>query len=252
VPAVLTRRAFLLSSASLSVGCALHRASVDGGMPASVRGPSVGQSWRYAKIGILSGRLADSQVDQIAAVDGSVRIDSRSEPFANAPKKSWGRRVLSSYVARENPVGPLPGEVQEPWGNVLVDPHWSEVQTYEMPIPLWPQELRPGWSSRFFTKYTTRSHDDGLSWDQTMSAHAWEVVSVPAGKFTALRYTNVIDFTDVDGSRSACRRKETLWFAPEVGRFVIRESGGSYYLTNSADDTPHTESSYRWELQSYT
>jgi hypothetical protein len=246
-----TRRAFLLSSASLSVGCVSHRAAIGPEPAASVRAPVVGQSWRYAKIGTLSGRLVDDQVDRIATSDGMVRIDSRSEPATDAPKSSWGKRVLSGYVVRDNPVGPLPGEVQEPWGSVRVDPHWSEVQTYETPIPLWPTELRAGWSSRFYTKYTTPSHDTGLSWDQTMSAHAWETVSVPAGRFTALRYTNLIDFAGADGTRSACRRKETLWFAPEVGRFVIRESSGTYYLTNSADDTLYEESSYRWELLSY-
>jgi hypothetical protein len=246
-----TRRAFLLSSASFSMGCALHRAGVATQPAASVRPPSVGQSWRYAKVAVLSRRLVDNQVDQIAAVDRAVHIDSRSEPPTGGPKKSWGRRLLSSYVVHDNPLGPLPGEIQEPWGSVLVDPHWPEVQMYDTPIPLWPTELRPGWSSRFFAKYTTPKIDVGLSWDQTMTARAWETVSVAAGRFTALRFTNVIDFTDADDTRTACRRKETLWFAPEVGRWVIRESSGTYYLTNSADDTQYEESSYRWELLSY-
>jgi hypothetical protein len=245
-----TRRAFLLSSASFSVGCALHRAGI-APAPASVRAPSVGQSWRYAKVGTYSGRVVENQVDQIAAVDGTVHIDSHSEA-ATGPKKSWARRLLSSYAVHENPLGPLPGEIQEPWGQVLVDPHWSEVQLYETAIPLWPTELEPGWSSRFFTKYTTPTNDVPVAWDQTMTAHAWESVHVPAGRFTALRFTNLIDFADGEGLRTACQRKETLWFAPEVGRWVIRESGGTYYLTNSSDDSQHTESSYRWELLDYT
>jgi hypothetical protein len=246
-----TRRAFLISSASFSVACTLHR-GVAAPPSASVRPPSVGQSWRYAKVGSYSGRVVDDQVDQIGAIGSSVRIDSHSEPATSASKKSWPRRLLSSYAVHENPVGPLPGEIQEPWGNVLVDPHWSEVQMYETPIPLWPTELRAGWSSRFFTKYTTPTNDVGVAWDQTMTAHGWEAVKVPAGRFTALRFTNLIDFADADGMRTACQRKETLWFAPEVGRFVIRESGGTYYLNNSSDDSQHEESSYRWELLSYT
>jgi hypothetical protein len=246
-----TRRIFLLSSASLYVGCALRRS---GAAPqaVSVRAPSVGQSWRYAKVAGLSGRLLDNQIDQVAAVDDMVHIDSRSEAAQGGPKKSWGRRWLSNYAARDNPIGPLPSEVQRPWGSVLIDPHWSEVQAYETPIPLWPTELRPGWSSRFYTKYTTPTQDTGLWWDQTMTAHAWESVSVPAGRFTVLRFTNMIDFVDTDGARTSCRRQETLWFAPEVGRWVIRESGGTYYLTNSADDTRHEENRYRWELVSYS
>jgi hypothetical protein len=247
-----SRRIFLLSSASACVGCALNRSGAAPPSGATVRGPSVGQSWRYAKLNSYSNRLIDNQTDRIAAVDGSVHIDSHSKPAAELAKKSWARRWLSGYVAHDNPLGPLPAEVQQPWGSVLVDPHWPQVQLYDTPIPLWPTELRAGWSGRFSTKYTTPSHDAGLTWDQTMTAHGWETVSVPAGRFTALRFTNLIDFTDVDGARSGCRRKESLWFAPEIGRWVIRESSGTYYLDNSADDTPHEESSYRWELISYT
>jgi hypothetical protein len=217
-----------------------------------VRQASVGQSWRYAKLNGYSGKLIDDQVDEVAAVGTTVHIDSRSEAGGTSAKKSWGQRWLSKYVGHDKPPGPLPSEIQEPWGEVLVDPHWEEVQVYETPIPLWPTQLRPGWSSRFNTKYKTPEHEAGFWWDQTMSAHGWESVTVPAGRFTALRYTNVIDFADTDGSRTNCVRRETLWFAPEVGRWVIRESGGSYYLTDSVDDTPFEESRYRWELVSYT
>jgi hypothetical protein len=134
----------------------------------------------------------------------------------------------------------------------MVDPHWPQVQLYETPIPLWPTELRPGWSSRFVTKYQTPERAAALWWDQRMTAHAWESVSVPAGRFNALRYTNRIDFSDVDGARTNCSRKETLWFAPEVGRWVARESGGTYYLADSVDDTAFEEDRYRWELIGYT
>ena len=247
-----SRRIFLLSSASACVGCALNRSGAAPPSGASVRGPSVGQSWRYAKLNSYSNRLIDNQTDRIAAVDGSVHIDSHSEPATDLAKKSWARRWLSGYVAHDNPLGPLPGEVQQPWGSVLIDPHWPQVQLYDMPIPLWPTQLRAGWSGRFYTKYATPAHEAGLTWDQTMTAHGWETVSVPAGRFTALRFSNLIDFTDVDGARTGCRRKESLWLAPEVGRWVIRESSGTYYLDNSADDSAHEESSYRWELISYT
>jgi hypothetical protein len=247
-----SRRIFLLSSASACVGCALNRSGPAPPTAASVRGPSVGQSWHYAKLNSYSNRLIDNQTDRIATVDGSVHIDSRSEAATDLAKKSWARRWLSGYAAHDNPLGPLPGEVQQPWGSVLVDPHWPQVQVYDTPIPLWPMQLRAGWSGRFYTKYTTPTHDTGLTWDQTMTAHGWETVSVPAGRFAALRFTNLIDFTDVEGTRTGCRRKESLWFAPEVGRWVVRESSGTYYLDNSADDSAHEESSYRWELISYT
>jgi hypothetical protein len=245
----ITRRLFLLSSAAFPLGCALQRSGIEPAA-ASVRRPSVGQSWRYAKSNGFSRKLIDDQVDQVVAIGDTVRIDARSEAGAAAAKKSWGERWLK--IGHDKPLGPLPSEIQHPWGEVLVDPHWEEVQVYETPIPLWPTQLRAGWSARFNTKYKTPTHDEGRWWDQTMSAHSWESVSVPAGRFTALRYTNVISFSSIDGSRTNCMRKETLWFAPEVGRWVQRESGGSYYMTDSVDDTPFEENSYRWELVAYT
>jgi hypothetical protein len=71
---------------------------------------------------------------------------------------------------------------------------------------------------------------------------------VPAGQFNALRFTNSINFVSGDSMRSDSKRQETLWFAPEVGRWVARESKGSYFAANSANDMPYDENAYRWEL----
>ena len=131
---------------------------------------------------------------------------------------------------------------------ILVDAHWGEVQFYESAIPLWPEQLRPGWQTRVSTSYMTPRSQDPLSWIQTMKAHAWESVTVPAGRFKTLRFTNVINFKDGDISRTDSVRRETLWFAPEVGRWVVRESKGSYYEDNSAADQPYNENGFRWEL----
>ena len=131
---------------------------------------------------------------------------------------------------------------------VLVDPHWGLVQVYETPVPLWPEQLRAGWQTRMSTKYKTPANQEGLAWEQTMKAHAWETVSVPAGRFTALRLTNLINFTSSDVSRTDSVRHETLWFAPEVGRWIARESSGSYYQDDSVVDQPYNENGFRWEL----
>jgi hypothetical protein len=36
-----------------------------------------------------------------------------------------------------------------------------------------------------------------------------------------------------------------------VGRWVVRQSRGSYYLDDSVDDTQAVEGSFRWELLSW-
>lgn len=249
-----TRRFFLLSSAALSVGCATRGTVQRGASAPSVRQPALGQSWHYAQRDFYTHALIDDQIDLISAVDHMVDIDSRSEAAKAANAASpWGTSWLQKYIPRrETPTGPLPSEIQDPWGKILVDPHWSQVQVYETPIPLWPDQLTPGWEKRISTKYKTPSNEQGLPWGQTMTAHEWEIIHVPAGQFKTLRFTNLINFRSADFSRAACQRQETVWFAPEVGRWVARESSGSYYIDDSSVDTPYNEPGFRWELLEWT
>jgi hypothetical protein len=248
-----TRRFFLASSAAWSAGCATHGASSTATLsPApKIRAPAVGQSWRYAKRDLYTHAIVYDEVDRVASIDRYIEIDSSNQASGqeNAAKASWGSALLRRFSGhRQRPAGALPGEIQGPWGMVLVDPHWGKLQVYETPIPLWPAQLRPGWQVRVNTKYKTPDSEGGLRWDQTMKAHGWETITVPAGQFRALRYTNSIDFGCGDFARKDCTRQETLWFASEVGRWVARESSGSYYADDSASDQPFAEGGYRWEL----
>lgn len=246
-----TRRYFLLSSAAWSAGCAVRRSPAEASTSASqVRQPAVGQSWRYSKQDLFTHGLLLDQVDRVASVGATIEIESSSEAITERKGKShWGADALRKYFPHhDTPVGALPGEVQNPWGKIWVDPHWGQVQVYETGIPLWPEQMQPGWETRVSTQYKTPLNQDARPWDQTMKAHTWERISVPAGKFNALRFTNSINFVSGDTMRSDSKRQETLWFAPEVGRWVARESKGSYFAANSANDTPYNENAYRWEL----
>ena len=246
--AQVTRRFFLLSSAALSVGCAARPPSETA---PSARPPVVGQSWRYSKLDLFTEAHLDYQLDRVAAVDRAVEIASSSEAVKaqSSADPNWGTDILQKYaISHEKPPGVLPSEIQEPWGMILADPHWGQVQVYQTPIPLWPAQLQPGWQTHFKTMYKTPTNKNALLWDQTMRARSWESVTVPAGQFKTLRFTNMINFTSSDMMRTVSSRQETLWFAPEVGRWVARESTGSYYQDNSAVDTPYSENSYRWEL----
>jgi hypothetical protein len=251
----LTRRYFLLSAAALPVACALRRPSANAptSNAASIRQPSAGQSWRYAKRDTISGAFVDNQIDTVNTVGTTVSIDSRSEAPTDDKAHAWGLAWLHKNFGEHRPSVSLASEIQEPWGMVLVDPHWSEIQVFEAPIPLWPTELRPGWHAHFNTRYKTPSHDaSGLGWEQTISAHDWETITVPAGQFSALRFTNLINFTSTDFSRTSSMRRESIWFAPQVGRWVARESMGTYFLTDSVSDQPYIETSLRWELLEWT
>jgi len=248
-----TRRFFLLSSAALSAGCTMRRPDADASVASAqnVRQPAVGQSWRYEKRDLYTRAIVDYQVDRVAAIGRTIEIASSNEAAKdeNAAKASWGTGLLRKYVGHhDRPAGALPSEIQDPWGMVLVDPHWNQVQVYETPIALWPTQLRPGWQTHIRTRYKTPTNEDALPWDQTIKAHDWEMITVVAGQFKALRYTNLIKFRSGDVARTDSVRKETLWFAPEVGRWVVRESTGSFYADDSAVDQPYNEAGYRWEL----
>jgi hypothetical protein len=247
---MVTRRFFLLSSAAWSAGCAMRRPTAEAPTSAPIRQPAVGQTWRYSKQDLFTHALLFDQVDRVASVGATIAVDSNSEAITDGNKKShWGAEALRKYFPHhDTPVGALPGEIQNPWGKIWVDPHWSQVQVYETAIPLWPEQMQPGWETRVSTQYKTPQNQDARAWDQTMKAHSWEKISVPAGRFNALRFTNQINFVSGDTMRSDSKRQETLWFAPEVGRWVARESKGSYFAANSAIDTPYNENGYRWEL----
>jgi len=249
----ITRRYFLLSTSALSVGYMARPTWASGqANTATVRPPEVGQSWRYSKHDKVSGASIDTHIDRVSAVGQAIEIESHSETGKDKPaaSPSWGTEWLQKYAAHDKPAGSLAYEVQEPWGMVLIDPHWSLVQAYEKPIPLWPSELRSGWSTIVNTYYKTPESSDALPWQLTMHAHGWESITVPAGHFTALRYTNLIDFrySNVSG-RVAGQRKETIWFAPEIGRWVVRESSGTFYQDVGEE---FNENSYRWELLRWT
>jgi hypothetical protein len=240
-----SRRTFLLS------GLALAAARLQAQPPASaaqVRRPSASQWWRYIQRDGFHGGFRATQVDWIQMTNGTTRIDRHNEaaPASGSPTPSapdW----LEPYRAQPG-AEILPYEIQQPWGSVLVDPHWDIVQIYETPIPLWPRDLRSGGRERFNTRYHTPAESSWLAWQQTMVARGWERIRVPAGEFHALRYTNEIIFTHTDFARYQSLRNETLWLAPEVGRWVARESRGTYYINDSSIAQPFNEDFWRWEL----
>ena len=247
----ISRRVFLLSSIAFPLGCTLAPSLVRGvpapaqNPAASVRGPKAGQWWRYAKRDALTGKLVETQIARITEAGDTITIERQREA-GEERHASWGAK----WLHRDSRTGgeELQAEVQQPWGMILVDPRWDMLQVYRTSIPLWPTELRPGWSSRINTKFKTPLSADENSWQQTMQAHGWEKIRVPAGEFSALRYTNRINFTHADFSRVDSVREETLWLAPEVGRWVSRRTSGTYYIQDSSIDTPFDEGSYHWDL----
>ncbi len=249
-----TRRDFLLLAAAASVGCVARATdrSIQGGNTPVIRSPAVGQSWRYAKHDYFTGKIVDTQIDRVSNIGESIEIESRSETAEGQPiaYPSWGESWWRKYMPADSARSGGRIEIHRPWGMVAVDPHWSELQSYEKAIPIWPSQLRPGWSSVATTNYKVPGSDEVMPWQLSMDAQRWESVTVPAGHFSAFRYFNLINFRfSIFAERTAAQRIERVWFAPEIGRWVARESLGTFHEQLG---TEAKESSYRWELLSWS
>jgi hypothetical protein len=252
--AISTRRDFILFSAAASVGCAASgtKTQAPSGAALIVRPPALGQSWRYAKHDYFTDKIVDTEIDRVSALDNSIVIETHSETAGDKRIRypSWGDSWWHEYMGNDETPARAPIEVQKPWGMIVVDPHWSELQAFKKAMPLWPSQLRPGWSITASTDYKIPDSSEWMPWQLNMRAQGWESVTVPAGHFTALHYYNIIDFRFTGVSeRTAALRQENIWFAPEIGRWVMRESRGIF-----REDVGYEvkESSYRWELLSWT
>jgi hypothetical protein len=228
-----SRRTFIAATAMTPVACSVPL-SYERGTPVAqpqptptVRPPKVGQEWTYVQRNVFDGKTLGLITERVASVGSSIVIERTDE--------NGGR---------------FSDEVQGPWGMVITDPHWERTVIFNPPIPLWPQELLASWSKQTISKYSLAGYpDSSYQWQVYMGAHGWEQINVPAGSFLTLRYQNLINYQSDDGNKVNCIRKETIWFAPSIGRWVARESSGSYMILGVL--VPFLEDSYHWQLTSY-
>ena len=193
-----------------------------------VRAPQVGQEWVYSKKNVFNGKELAIITERVSSV---------------------GDQIAISRTTADG--GQLPSEIQGPWGMISTDPHWSRVISYNPAIPLWPQNLSGNWSKQVNTKYEIAGYSGNFyNWTLYMSSSGWEQITVPAGTFFALRFQNLINFENADPNKVDCIRKETIWFAPQIGRWVARESTGSCRIQGQISVESH-EDSIQWQLLSY-
>lgn len=230
----LSRRTFMASAALAPVACGVPLAYQRGTPVAqpkptpNVRAPQVGQEWTYVKRDVFDGKIRGVITERVASVGSTIVIERRDEEGSQ-----------------------LPSEIQGPWGVVQLDTSWPRLMSFRPPIPLWPEELNSSWSKQFDAKYSLGGYsENAYDWLAYMSVHGWERITVPAGTFLAIRYQNLINFQSDDANKVDCIRKETIWFAPSIGRWVAREASGSYQILGEMG-TPILEGSYQWQLTSF-
>ena len=197
----------------------------------AVRAPVVGQQWVYEVRNYFNGELVDVLTETVVEVGSTVRI-------ARHGQKS----------------GPLPDEIQQPWAMVLQDPHWTPPQRFTKAVPLWPEQFVPGWSGFYRTRYQVVGFpDNDFYWGLNVEAKKWNRVKTLAGDFDALHYINTADYFESDDwFRIASNRRDQVWFAPQIGRWVVRESFGEYLWMGMRGWGESLKEEYlRWELVSW-
>ncbi|QWE09153.1 hypothetical protein [Polynucleobacter ibericus] len=195
-----------------------------------VRPPKVGQEWVYQVRNVFNQAIVDIVTEKVVSVGEQVRI---------------------SRVGIK--AGPLPDEIQTPWGFVIQDPHWSPPQKFMTAIPLWPEQLTVNWKGFYRSRYQVLGYPDGnYYWGINLNSYQWERISVAAGEFLTLRYQNEIPyFESQDVFRVANYREEQIWLSPEVGRWVIRRSYGRYITPGVYWANAYWEDYLEWELISW-
>ncbi len=231
----LTRRQLTLALAALPAGCAfqplspLRSAAAPAPVsPPALRPPALGQRWTYRKYnGFNSAQLA-TEVHEVVALAPRVVIRSRSD--------------ASPAILEEH---------QQPWGRVLRETGWDDVLNYEQAAPLWPADPSPGARSVHRTSYRI-DKDSFRYWiTQHTTVQGWEHVALANGTHLALRIEKFIRIQHRDLSRLETTRRDIVWLAPEIGRWVAREVTGEYLIPDDVGVFRGLEDHHRWELASW-
>lgn len=138
---------------------------------------------------------------------------------------------------------------------VDVEPTYDVTMDFAEPMPILPASLQAGASQTSRTRYTVRGSSGAYRWEQRLRAVQSERITTPAGTFDCLLVRRTIRFEHPDVFRFASTRVDSVWYAPEVNRWVQREWTGDYHHENFLDENggvKRREDWVRWELVSYT
>ncbi len=138
-----------------------------------------------------------------------------------------------------------------PWV-VRQDAVYDFENRYDPPLPLLPALLEPGVNETWQSMVKHDEKDRALRWHVRIEVLGIEPVTVPAGSFDALPVRRTIRFEHPDFFRALSERTDTLWFVPEVRRWVKREWRGQYLQKMRPDAPTLREDWIVWELTRFT
>jgi hypothetical protein len=233
----ITRRGALAVLAALPAACAIQPLpplvtrplkGVAGIRP--LRGPALGQSWTYRKYNGFNSQLLTTVREAVVAAGEVTVID--------------GVDAAGVKVSEER---------HSPWGRLLRDAAWDFPMNLQRSVALWPATLAVGATENIHTHYLLDGGSFRYWLNVVTRARQWEQVDVPAGTFDCLRVERMLRLQHQDITRSETLRRDVIWLAPEVGRWVAREVSGEYLEASGDEDGPSwgKEDRFRWELTAW-
>ncbi|MFT4101614.1 MAG: hypothetical protein QM674_11365 [Burkholderiaceae bacterium] len=167
----------------------------------------VGQRWRYQRINRYNDQSLGIRAHTVTQVDGPLVVVTITDGDG-------------ATIGQER--------YEAPW-RVIDDLGFDMPQHFARPVPRLPAVLRAGARSTLSTTYRVTGNSSSLAWSQWLTAPGWERITVPAGTYDCLRIERRIQFRHDDLFREWPERSETIWYAPAVERWVLREWTGIYY-----------------------
>jgi hypothetical protein len=234
-----SRRQWLASSSSLGLGllasgCAAP-SFIDAPRNASAKPRvAVGDTWQYAEINRYNNLRQAVVTHRVSSVDPIIRI---------AHSAKVGEAGNENAVERSE-------EIYDSLWTIKQEPAYDRGLVFERPLPFLPSVFEAGQREIFQTAYKVDGVNSLFYWRSHLFAVGWERVQVPAGEFSALRIERTSWFAHPDSFRFDSIRRDTIWYSPEVNRWVRREWTGEYRSPGSRR-VPMREDWVRWDLLAY-
>jgi hypothetical protein len=188
---------------------------------------ALGQSWRYKKINFFNSLQIDEVLEEIVAI----------EPVFTIPRT--GR------------MGDLSPEIEISQGFVLSDPYWDQEPTYEIATPLWPDYLTNNTSISHETAYKVAGSSFRYWSSIQRKVVGFEKIKLACGTFNTVKLQSLIRLNHPDFNRQSYLRRDTLWIAPMIGRWVVRETQGEYVMISRSPNIGRDDF-FRYELTAWT
>ena len=226
------RRALLAAAAALPACGALPAGGTPAGEMPEPR-VRVGDRWSYRLVERSRGRWLDEPDFEVVEAAPEIRI-AVSSRRGGPPVQE---RFASAWTA-------------------LVETLYGRSYEFAAPVPLVPTPIGTGFGS---TSTTYRDPGTGRRrrWTQQLTAGSRARIEVPAGAFDCLRIGRVVAFEHPDDNRRASTLSDTLWYAPQVNRWVQREWRSEYVSAglsgpdSPAEGIPGRDDWLLWQLTEY-